>query len=144
MKKKASVVFVDLTAAYDVVWHFGLTCKLLHLLPDRHMVKMIMELVTNCSFTLTTGSRTNSRLQCLKNGVPQRSVLGPLLYNTYTLPTIVSQKYINADILAFMHSAGDWQALKEALSQDLVTLAAYLHTCQLSSVSQKRCGLSSI
>ena len=44
-KKKASAVFVDLTAAYDTVWHRGLTCKLLRLLLDKHMVKMIMELV---------------------------------------------------------------------------------------------------
>ena len=43
-KKKAGAVFIDLTAAYDTVWHRGLTCKLLRLLPDKHMVKMIMEL----------------------------------------------------------------------------------------------------
>ena len=54
-KKKAGAVFIDLTAAYDTVWHRGLTCKLLRLLPDKHMVKMIMELVRNRSFTLTTG-----------------------------------------------------------------------------------------
>jgi len=34
-KKKAGAVFVDLTAAYDTVWHHGLTCKLLRLLHDR-------------------------------------------------------------------------------------------------------------
>ena len=28
-KTKAGAVFVDLTAAYDNVWHRGLTCKLL-------------------------------------------------------------------------------------------------------------------
>jgi len=33
-KKKARAVFVDLTAAYDTVWHRGLTFKLLRLLPD--------------------------------------------------------------------------------------------------------------
>ena len=46
-KKKAGTVFIDLTAAYDTVWHRGLTCKLLRLLPDKHMVRMIMELVRN-------------------------------------------------------------------------------------------------
>ena len=43
-KKKAGAVFVDLTAAYDTVWHRGLACKLLRLLPDKHMVRLIMEL----------------------------------------------------------------------------------------------------
>ena len=54
-KKKAGAVFVDLRAAYDTVWHRGLTCKLLRLLLDKHMVQMITELVRNRSFTLTTG-----------------------------------------------------------------------------------------
>ena len=43
-KKKAGAIFVNLTAAYDTVWHCGLTCKLLRLLSDKHMVRMIMEL----------------------------------------------------------------------------------------------------
>ena len=30
-KKKAGAVFVNLTAAYDIVWHRGLTCMLLRL-----------------------------------------------------------------------------------------------------------------
>ena len=70
-KKKAGAVFLDITAAYDTVWHRGLTCKLLRLLPDRHMVSLIMELVRNRSFTLTTGSGSKSRLRRLRNGVPQ-------------------------------------------------------------------------
>ena len=62
-KKKAGAVFIDLTAAYDTVWHRGLTCKLLRLLPDKHMVRMIMELVRNRCFTLPTGDSKQSRLR---------------------------------------------------------------------------------
>jgi len=74
-------VFVDFTAAYDTVWHRGRTFKLLQLLPDRHMVRMIMEMVGNRSFTLTTGNGKRSRLPGLKN-VPQGSVLAPLLFDS--------------------------------------------------------------
>ena len=132
-KKKAGAVFVDLTAAYDTVWHSGLNCKLLRLLPDRHMVHMIMELVQNRSFTLTTGSGRRSRLRRLKNGVPQGSVLAPLLFNTYTydLPTTISRKYAYADDLALLHSAGDWQSMERNLSQDMQTLSAYLQKWKL-------------
>ena len=76
-KKKAGALFVDQTAAYDTVWHRGLTCKLLRLLPDKHMVWMIMELVRNRSFTLTTGESKQCRLRRLRNGLPQGSVLPP-------------------------------------------------------------------
>ena len=45
----------------------ALTCKLLCLLLDRHMVSLIMKLVHNQSFTLTTGTGKQSRLWCLKD-----------------------------------------------------------------------------
>jgi len=68
--KKAGIAFVDLTAAYDTVWHRSLTCTLPRLLPDRHMARMIMEMVGNHIFTLTTGNGKRSRLRHPKNGVP--------------------------------------------------------------------------
>ena len=70
-KKKAGAVFVDLTAVYNTVWHRSLTCKLLRLLPDKRMVRMIIEFVRNRSFTLTTGDSKQSRLRRLQNGLPQ-------------------------------------------------------------------------
>ena len=132
-KKKAGAVFVDLTAAYDTVWHRGLTCKLLRLLPDRHMVSLIMELVRNRSFTLTTGNGPQSRLRRLRNGVPQGSVLAPLLFNIYThdLPATIAKKFAYADDLAILHSARDWQTLERILTQDTATLSSYLQKWKL-------------
>ena len=128
-KKKAAAVFIDLAAAYDTVWHRGFTCKLLRL-PDKHMVKMIMELVRNRSFTLTTGDSKQSRLRRLKNGVPQGSVLAPLLFNIYTydLPCTISRKFAYADDLALLHFSKNWKDLEGTLSQDMSTLLAYLQT----------------
>ena len=118
-KKKAGAVFVNLTAAYDTVWHRGLTCKLLRLLPEKHMVKMIMKLVRNRSFSLTTDDSKQSRLRRLKNGVPQGSVLAPLLFNIYTydLPSMIFRKFAYADDLALLHSSGNWKDLEGTLSK---------------------------
>ena len=89
---------------------------------------MIMELVRNRSFTLTTSDSKQSRLRRLKNGVPQESVLAPLLFNIYTydLPSMISRKFAYADDLALLHSSGNWKDLEGTLSQDMSTLSAYL------------------
>ena len=132
-KKKAGVVFIDLTGAYHTVWYRGLTCKLLRLLPDKHMVRMIMELVRNRSFILITGDSKKSRLRRLKNGVPQRSVFAPLLFNIYTydLPPTISRKFAYADDLALLHSSGNWKGLEGTLSQHMFTFSSYLQTWKL-------------
>ena len=133
-KKKAGAVFVNLTDAYDTVWHRGLICKLLRLLPDKHIVRIIMELVRHQSFTITsTGDSKQRRLRRLKNGVPQGTVLAPLLFNIYTydLPSMISRKFAYADDLALLHSSGNWKDLEGTLSQDMSTLSAYLQTWRL-------------
>ena len=132
-KKKTGAVFVDLTAAYDTVWHHGLSCKLLRLLPDKHMVRMIMELFRNRSFTFTTGDSKQSRLRGLKNDIPQGSVLALLLFKIYkyNLPSTISRKFAFADDLALLHSSGNWKYLEGTLSQDMTTLSAYFQTWRL-------------
>ena len=97
------------------------------------MIRMIMELVQNRSFTLTTGDSKQRRLRRLKNGVPQGSVLAPLLFNTYTydLPSMISRKFAYADDLALLHSFRNWKDLEGTLSQDMSTLSAYLQTWEV-------------
>ena len=130
-EKKAGTGFSDITVAYDIVCHRGLIRKLPRLLHDRHMVRMIIEMVSNRH--ITTGNGKRSRLRRLKNFVPQASVLAPLLFNIYVSnwPTTVSRKYACADGLAIMHADGDWQAVKRLLSKDMATIGEYLQTWKL-------------
>ena len=96
-------------------------------------------MVSNRSFTLTTGNGQKSRLRRLKNGVPQGSVLEPLLFNIYTsdLPATISRKYAYADDLAIMHADGHWLAVEGALSKDMATLGEYLQTWKLKLSTTK-------
>jgi len=100
---------------------------------------MIMEMVGNPSFSLTTGNGQRSRLRRLKNGVPQKSVIAYLLFNIYTsdLPTTISTKYAHADDLAVMHGDGDWQAVEGAQTKDMAMLGEYLHTWKLKLSTMK-------
>jgi len=88
------------------------TCKLVRLLPERCMVlRLIIELVVNHTFTLSTANGKWCRLRCLTNGVQvqQGFVLVPLLFSIYTsdLSTTVSRTYESANDLAIMHADGD-------------------------------------
>jgi len=83
--------------------------NLLRPLPDKRMVRLIMELVGNRSFPLATANGKRNGLRRLKNDVPQESVLAQLLLNicTYELPTTVTRKYAYANHLAIKHADGD-------------------------------------
>ena len=82
------------------------------------MVRIIMELVQNQSFILTTSDSKQSRLRHLKNGISQGSVLAPLLFNIYMydLLFMISRKFAYADDLALLHSSGNWKNLEGTLS----------------------------
>ena len=103
------------------------------------MVKMIMELVRNRSFTLTTGDSKQSRLRRLENGVPQESVLALLLFNIYTydLPSMISRKFAYADDLALLNFSGNWKDLEGTLSKDMSTPSGYLQSWRLKLIHTK-------
>ena len=94
---------------------------------------------TKSHFTLTTGTGSQSRLRRLRNGVPQGSVLAPLLFNIYIhdLPVTIAKKFAYADDLAILHSASNWQTLEGTLNQDLATLSSYLQTWKLKLSTAK-------
>ena len=130
---KAGAVMVDLTAAYDTVWHQGLALKLLRTIPDRHLVRFIMNILSNRSFKLKTSTGQISRLRILKNGLLQGSTLSPILFNIYIsdIPTTFSRQYSYADNMTLLNSHKCGPKVEETLSRDMENLADYLQTWTL-------------
>ena len=112
---KGGAVFVDLTAAYDTVWRRGPMLKLLRMLPNRHMVRFISELISNHSVVVKTSDGQQSRLKRINNGIPQGSVLSPLLFNVYIadLTQTNSKKYGYADDIALLKVHRDGNTIEE-------------------------------
>ena len=128
MRRLGSVSGLDSCIHYDTVWHRGLHLKLLRIIPDRHMVGFIMEMLSNRSFVVHTSDGQRSRLKRMKNGVPQSSVLSPMLFNIYIsdLPETTSRKYGYADDLAILLRRPSWKEMEEGLNNDMTILVDYL------------------
>ena len=137
-RMKAGTVLVDLSAAYDTVWHRGLTLKLLRTIPSKEMVRVIMGMISQRRFHVHVG-KEKSRCRILTNGVPQGSVIAPTLFNLYTydIPATICSKYIYADDIAIMHSHKKFQTIERVLTCDLEKLRTYFHNWRLKLNTSK-------
>ena len=81
-KKVCSTIFLDVAQAFDKVWHEGLNHKLRTILPKQY-TEILESYLTERFFRIKQGD-AYSELKEIKAGVPQGSVLGPVLYLLYT------------------------------------------------------------
>lgn len=81
-RKICSSLFLDVSQAFDKVWHEGLKIKLRQVLPVR-LYDILKSYLGNRLFRVRHGNEY-SELKEISAGVPQGSVLGPLLYLLYT------------------------------------------------------------
>ena len=75
--------FVDLSAAYDTVNHRILIQKLYNITQDSPLCRVIQNMLSSRRFYVELNNE-RSRWRKQKNGLPQGSVLSPILFNIYT------------------------------------------------------------
>lgn len=80
---KTGVIFIDLSSAYDTVWRDGLLLKLIDIIPCIHLIELLENMLTNRLIKVYLNGKS-SKTKMLNNGLPQGSVLAPLLFNLYT------------------------------------------------------------
>jgi len=136
--KKAGAVFVDLTAVCDTVWHRGLTCKLLRLLPDRHMVRMILEMVGNRSFTLTIGNGKRSSCGASRTASYRDPSWHPSLQHLQLSP---ANHRLQKVCIGWRPSNHAWwwklAGNGSVLRKDMATVSEYLQTWKLKLSTTK-------
>lgn len=77
-----SAIFLDVAQAFDKVWHEGLLYKMNKMMPIQ-MVNLLKSYISDRMFRVRH-DENYSELKNIKAGVPQGSVLGPVLYLLFT------------------------------------------------------------
>lgn len=121
-KKFCSAAFLDISQAFDKVWHLGLLYKLKKALPYQYY-QLLKSYLDKRTFFVKQNDK-QSDLKKIESGVPQGSILGPLLYLIFTsdIPTTINTKIATfADDTAILSSHSD-PALASAYLQENLNL----------------------
>ena len=124
MGREARMVFLDISKAFDRVWHTGLLFKLKQYGFDEPVLHFIECYLSNRLQRVTLGGQSSSWLP-VEAGVPQGSILGPLLFLVYIndiTDNITCDIRLFADDTSILEIVHDPNASAESLNTNLTLL----------------------
>ena len=125
--KDTCIVFLDISKAFDRVWHEGLIFKLKRIGVGGNLLEWIKSYLSNRRQRVVIGGAT-SEWKYLEAGVPQGSILGPLLFLIYIsdiTDNISSNMNLFADDSCLMETFTDITAAFTKLNNDLAKLTTW-------------------
>ena len=122
--KKIASVFLDISKAFDKVWHEGLLYKLEKIGIRGKLLKWVRSYLSGRSQRVVLNGSFSSFLQIF-SGIPQGSILGPLLFLIYIndiIENIQSEMFLFADDTSLTSFSDSWEICEHALNIDLQLL----------------------
>ena len=111
-KQEVRMVFLDAAKAFDKVWHKGLLFKLKQLGVDDHVASWFSDYLNNRKQRVVINGVASSWAS-LEAGVPQGSILGPLLFLVYVHDITDG---INADINLFADDTSIFEVVADSVT----------------------------
>ncbi len=128
-------VFLDISKAFDKVWHAGLLYKLKRNGVNGTILKLIESFLSNRMQRVTING-SNSDWTAVEAGVPQGSVLGPLLFLVYIndLSDIVDSelRIFADDTFIFQAISRSSQSPSNVMNQDLCKITKWANQWKMS------------
>jgi hypothetical protein len=142
-RKYCAAMFLDVSQAFERVWHSDLLYKIKQFLPPPYF-QLLKSYLSDRQFQVRVGNE-KSELQPIKAGVPQGGVFGPTLYVLYTsdLPTSTNTTLGTfADDTVILSVNEDSRRAASDLQHHLNTLQTWFEMWRIKINENKYCFIT--